>query len=156
MEYNEISKEVKAAADAFLEGTASAEQERQLTAFFEETDGVGLSPDMRAIKTMLEGSKALSDVSFDTEAFADSCRRSRHQGAWMYRYGGVLAAVAAIVVAAFVFAPEKQEVFGYDINGQAIMNMDQALDNMISMNLLSELDNSTNEAESILNALLGE
>lgn len=156
MDYKELTDYLRTAADAYLDGTASEEQEKSLRVFLAETDGEGLSAEMRAIRTMLKGSEALSNVRFDTEAFAESCRRSRHQGAWMYKYGGALAAALAIVVAVFVSVPEKQDVFGYDINGQAIMNVDQALDNMISMNLLSELDNSTNEAEYILNSLLGE
>ena len=147
---------LQTAADAYLDGNASEEQEKSLRTFLSESDGVGLSPELRALKTMFEGAESISNVSFDTGAFAESCRRARHHGAWMYRYGSIAAVAAAIAVAAIVFIPEKQQVFGYDINGQAIMNVDQALENMVSMNLLSELDNSTNEAESLLNTLLGE
>lgn len=144
------------AADAYLDGRASEEQEKSLRAFLSESDGVGLSPGLRALKTMFEGSESLSKVSFDTGSFAESCRKARHKGTWKYRYGSVIAAAAAIAVAAFVILPEKQKVYGYDINGQAIMNVDQALDNIGSMNLLSELENNMDAAESIINTLIGE
>lgn len=156
MEYNEISKEVKAAADAFLEGTASAEQERQLIAFFEETDGVGLSPEMRALKTMISGAGELSAVTFNTEEVVENCRSARRSGGNAYWWAGAVAAAAAIVVSVFIFAPQSQQVYGYDINGREIKNVDQALDHLGSLNLLSELESSMDEAENILNQLVGE
>lgn len=156
MEYKESTDYLRTAAEAYLGGNASEEQEKSLRVFLSGSDGVGLSRELCALKVMLEGAEALSKVSFDTEVFVDACQKARHQGAWKLKFGGAIAAAAAIAVAALVFTPTKQQVYGYDINGEAITNIDQALDNMASMNLLSELENSTNEAEYILNTILGE
>ena len=156
MEYNEISKEVKAAADAFLEGTSSAEQEKLLREFLAGTDGVGLPPEMRALKIMMSGTEELSAVVFDTDAVAEACRTARRSGGNAYWWAGAVAAAAAIVLAVVNVVPQKQHVYGYDIYGQAIVNMDEALENIGSMNLLSELEDSMTEAENILNLLVGE
>ena len=156
MEYKELTEEIRTAAEAYLDGRASEDQERSLRAFLAESDGVGLNPQLRALKTMLSGTAELADISFDTAAFADACRSAHRSGGNAFWWAGAVAAAAAIVVAVFTFFPQKQQVDGYDIYGQAIVNMDEALENIGSMNLLSELESSMDEAENILNLLVGE
>lgn len=156
MEYKELTEEIRTAAEAYLDGNASEEQEQSLRAFLAENDGVGLPAGLCALKTMFSGEGELAGMSFDTAAFADSCRSARRSGGNAFWWAGAVAAAAAIVVAVFTFVPQKQQIYGYDIHGQAIVNMDEALENIGSMSLLSELENSMDEAENILNTLVGE
>lgn len=156
MEYKELTEEIRAAAEAYMDGRASEEQEQSLRAFLAENDGVGLPAGFRALKTMLSGTGELADMTFDTAAFAEACRSARRSGGNAFWWAGALAAAAAIVVAVFIFTPQKQQVYGYDIYGQAIVNMDEALENIGSMNLLSDFESSMDEAENILNLLTGE
>lgn len=151
-----MTEEIRAAAEAYMDGKASEEQEQSLRTFLAENDGVGLPAGLRALKTMLSGTRELADVAFDTAAFADACRSARRSGGNAYWWAGAVAAAAAIVVTVFTFTPRKQQVYGYDIHGQAIVNMDEALENIGSMNLLSEFESSMDEAENILNLLVGE
>lgn len=149
-----MTEEMKQALEAYLEGTSDAGQEKALKEFLKDSDCT--DGELKAVKTMLCGSESLSQASFDAKAFRESCNAARLGGRGLYRYAGALAVVAALAVVVFTSVPSKQKVYGYDIDGRAIMNVDQAIDNMGSMNLLSELGSAMDEAESIINTLVGE
>ncbi|MDO5442064.1 MAG: hypothetical protein Q4G10_00170 [Bacteroidia bacterium] len=155
MVYNSISEEVRKAADAYLDGSATAEQEKELHVFLATTEN--LPEDFKALKTMLAGFSLLSDISFDTAAFAEKCKnKATRKGPAAIRWAAALAAAAAVVLSVWLFTPQKQSVYGYDIYGQAIVNMEDALANIEGMNLLSEFSSTINEAENIVNQLIGD
>lgn len=156
MEYDGIITDLKVAADAYMEGTATVEQEQWLRGFLRTADMADVPEDFQALRTMMSATGDLGSLSFDTEGLADACRRSCRKRPSVLGWAGAIAAAASVVAAVCLWVPEKQEVFGYDIYGRPVASIDQALENIGSMNLLSELEDSMTEAEKILNQLVGE
>ena len=156
MEYDGIMTDLKMAADAYMDGTATPEQEQWLRGILRTADPADMPEDLKALRTMLSAAGDLGSLSFDTEGLADTCRRSGRKRPAALGWAGAIAVAASVVVAVCLSAPEKQEVFGYDIYGRPVASIDQALENIGSMNLLSELEDSMTEAEKILNQLVGE
>ena len=154
MENNRLSNGIRSAIDSYMDGCATEEQERMLRGFLDDNEEI--PAELKAVKTMLSGFSEMSGVSFDTEAFADRCLKSARKGLPVLRLAGALAIAASVAVAAVLSVPKKQSVYGYDIYGQAIVNVDDALDNLGPISLVSQLGESMAQAEYLINQLVEE
>lgn len=148
------SKEFITAVEAFYEGKSTAIQERMLKDILSRTDDDGMTGELRSLKTLLTGNGRMSEVQFDTGALrtvvADAARLRVRRPFWPGIVAGALAATVMTIVFVKGAAGDTHCIYGYDINGNALADVESALGMMKSMNIIPELATSMDEATYIV------
>lgn len=150
------SKEFITAVEAFFEGKSTDNQERMLKVILSRADDDGMTDELRSLKTLLSGNGRISEEQFDTRALTAAVAEADGQRTGLFWSGTLAGAVVAAAIAvAVIFGVNKdpQSIYGYDINGQAILDVDSALEVMGSMNLLTALEESMDDAMNLISNL---
>ena len=151
------SKEFISAVEAFFEGKSTDNQERMLKDILSWVEEDELTDELRPLKLLLSGNGQISGEQFDTSALtaavADAATRRTGRLFRAWSLAGAFAAAAIAVAVVFSSRNEPQIIYGYDINGEAILDVDSALEVMGSMNLLSALEESMDDAMNLINSL---
>jgi hypothetical protein len=135
MEYD-INK-IRTLCDRYFDGDTTAEEEQLLREYFNHTKDI--PADLRAVKVMMSGMSEAAAMTYSPAV-------TRPKGIVRKIVWGTISAAAAISL--FV-ALSGREVYGYDADGKAITDPQEALEGTKYLAYLSRLETTIDIAQMI-------
>jgi hypothetical protein len=135
MEYD-INK-IRTLCDRYFDGDTTAEEELLLREYFNRTKDI--PADLRAVKVMMTGISEATAMTYSPAV-------TRPKGIVRKIVWGTISAAAAISL--FV-ALSGREVYGYDADGKAITDPQQALESITCLAYLDNLESSFDIARAL-------
>ncbi len=138
MEYD-INK-IRALCDRYFDGETTVDEDLMLKAYFMTTEDV--PTDLKAVKAMICGMEDASKMTY-SPAPANPARTFGN-GRLGRIIWGTVAAAASVAICISLF---NREIYGYDADGKAITDPQEALESTECLALLDKLETTINIAE---------
>ena len=135
MEYD-INK-IRTLCDRYFDGDSTAEEEELLREYFNQVKDI--PADLRAVKVMMRGMSETAEMTYSPAV-------ARSKGIVRKIVWGTISAAAAIGLFVSLF---DREVYGYDAEGKAITDPQQALESITCLAYLDNLESSFDIARAL-------
>ena len=135
MEYD-INK-IHTFCDRYFDGDSTAEEEELLREYFNQVKDI--PADLRAVKMMMRGMSEAAEMTYSPAV-------ARSKGIVRKIVWGTISAAAAIGLFVSLF---DREVYGYDTDGKAITDPQQALESITCLAYLDNLESSFDIARAL-------
>lgn len=138
MEYD-INR-IRALCDKYFDGETTVDEELMLKAYFMTSEDV--PTDLKAVKTMICGMEEASKMTYSPAPAKPA--RTFGNGRFGRIIWGTVAATASVAICISLF---NREIYGYDADGKAITDPQEALESTECLALLDKLETTINIAE---------
>ena len=138
MEYD-INR-IRALCDKYFDGETTVDEEIMLKAYFMTSKDV--PTDLKAVKAMICGMEEASKMTYSPAPAKPA--RTFGNGRFGRIIWGTVAATASVAICISLF---NREIYGYDADGKAITDPQEALESTECLALLDKLETTINIAE---------
>ncbi len=138
MEYD-INR-IRALCDKYFDGETTVDEELMLKAYFMTSEDV--PTDLKAVKAMICGMEEASKMTYSPAPAKPA--RTFGNGRFGRIIWGTVAATASVAICISLF---NREIYGYDADGKAITDPQEALESTECLALLDKLETTINIAE---------
>lgn len=138
MEYD-INR-IRALCDKYFDGETTVDEELMLKAYFMTSKDV--PTDLKAVKAMICGMEEASKMTYSPAPAKPA--RTFGNGRFGRIIWGTVAATASVAICISLF---NREIYGYDADGKAITDPQEALESTECLALLDKLETTINIAE---------
>ena len=143
MEYD--MNKIRALCDRYFDGETSAEEEQRLREYFRLAKDV--PADLRAVKVMLCGMDDAASMTYSPSGTGQHTTHGSVRKMSIRRIiWGTITAAASVAICISVF---NREIYGYDADGKAITDPQEALEGTKYLAYLSRLETTIDIAQMI-------
>ena len=136
---------IRALCDKYFDGGTSAEEERTLRSYFTQIQDV--PEDLKAVKMMICGMDEAASMTYSPSGTGQHTTHGSVRKMSIRRIiWGTIAAAASVAICISLF---NREVYGYDADGKAITDPQEALEGTKYLAYLSQLETTIDIAQMI-------